>query len=46
MLVHAWRWTKAMPWHDRAAALGQLAATHALLDATDATRAGVRLTLP
>jgi hypothetical protein len=46
MLVHAWRWTAAMPWHDRAATLGQLAATHALLDATDAARAGVRLMLP
>jgi hypothetical protein len=46
MLAHAWRWTAAMPWHDRPAALGQLAATHALLDATDAARAGVRLTLP
>jgi hypothetical protein len=46
MLAHAWRWTAAMPWHDRAATLGQLAATHALLDATDATRMGVRLSLP
>ncbi len=46
MLAHAWRWTAAMPWHDRSATLGQLAATHALLDPIDATRLKVRLTLP
>jgi hypothetical protein len=46
MLAHAWRWTAAMPWHDRSATLGQLAATHALLDPIDATRMKVRLTLP
>ena len=46
MLAHAWRWTAAMPWHERSATLGQLAATHALLDPIDANRLGVRLTLP
>jgi hypothetical protein len=46
MLAHAWRWTAAMPWHDRSATLGQLAATHALLDPIDAHRLSVRLRLP
>lgn len=35
-----------MPWHDRGAVDGYLAATNALTDPTDAERAGVRLELP
>ncbi len=34
-----------MPWEDRAATQGQLAATHALVDSTDAERSGLRLEL-
>jgi hypothetical protein len=45
-LAHAWRWTAAMPWHDRSAVDGYLAATNALTDSTDAERAAVRLELP
>ena len=45
-MAFAWRWTAAMPWHDRAATLGRLAATHALMDSTDAEEEGVRLELP
>lgn len=45
-LAHAWRWTAAMPWRDRAAVDGYLAATYALVDSTDAERTGVRLKLP
>jgi hypothetical protein len=45
-LAYAWRWTAAMPWHDRAATLGRLTATDALLDSTDAERSGIRLELP
>lgn len=45
-LAHAWRWTAAMPWNDRAAVDGRLVATNALVDSTDAERSGVRLTLP
>lgn len=45
-LAHAWRWTAAMPWQDRAAVDGQLVATNALTDSTDAEREGVRLELP
>ena len=45
-LAYAWRWTAAMPWHDRAAVDGFLVATNALVDSTDAERAGVRLELP
>jgi Fic/DOC family len=45
-LVHAWRWTAGMPWQDRAAVDGRLAATNALVDSTDAERSGVRLELP
>ena len=45
-LAHAWRWTAAMPWHDRAAVDGYLVATNALVDSTDAERTGVRLQLP
>lgn len=45
-LAYVWRWTAAMPWHDRAATDGRLKATHALLDSTDAERSGVSLELP
>jgi hypothetical protein len=45
-LGYAWRWTSAMPWQDRAAVDGQLAATHALIDSTDAEGSGLRLELP
>lgn len=45
-LAYAWRWTAAMPWQDRAAVDGQLIATSALTDSTDAEREGVRLELP
>lgn len=45
-LAYAWRWTAAMPWQDRAALDGQLVATNALVDSTDAERTGVRLELP
>ena len=45
-LAHVWRWTAGMPWQDRAAVDGYLAATNALTDSTDAERCGVRLELP
>jgi hypothetical protein len=45
-LAHAWRWTAGMPWQDRGAVDGYLAATNALIDSTDAERSGVRLELP
>lgn len=45
-LAQAWRWTAGMPWPDRAAVDGYLAATNALVDSTDAERSGVRLQLP
>jgi len=45
-LAYAWRWTAAMPWHDRSATLGRLTSTNALLDSTDAEQSGVRLELP
>jgi hypothetical protein len=45
-LAYAWRWTAAMPWHDRAGVDGQFVATHAITDSTDAEREGVRLELP
>ena len=45
-LAYVWRWTAAMPWHDRSATLGRLTATNALLDSTDAEQSGVRLELP
>jgi len=45
-LAHAWRWTAGMPWQDRAAVDGYLAATNALIDSTDAERSGVHLELP
>lgn len=46
MLTHLWRWTAAMPWQDRAALDGQLEATNALLDPTDAAQTGRHLQLP
>ncbi len=46
VMAHAWRWTAAMPWTDRAATEGQLDATNALLDSTDAQNTNRRLTLP
>jgi hypothetical protein len=45
-LAYAWRWTAAMPWHDRAATMGRLTATNALVDSTDAEQSGLRLELP
>ena len=45
-LAHAWRWTAAMPWQDRAAVDGYLVVTNALVDSTDAERTQVRLELP
>jgi hypothetical protein len=45
-LAYAWRWTAAMPWYDRSAVDGFLAATNALTDSTDAERTGVRLQIP
>jgi hypothetical protein len=45
-LAHAWRWTAAMPWDDRSAALGRLTATNALVDSTDAEQSGLGLELP
>lgn len=46
IMTYAWRWTAAMPWVDPGATEGQLAATNALLDSTDAESSGVRLELP
>jgi len=46
VMAHAWRWTAAMSWTDHAATEGQLDATNALLDSTDAQNSNVRLTLP
>ncbi len=46
VLAYAWRWTAAMPWSERAATEGQLHATNALVDATDALDLAVRLELP
>ena len=45
-MAYAWRWTAAMPWANRAAVDGYLAATSALVDSTDAERTGLRLLLP
>jgi len=42
----AWRWTAAMPWDDRPATEGRLAATNALRDSTTAELEGFRLELP
>lgn len=46
VLAYAWQWTATMPWSDRAAAEGQLHATNALLDSTEAEQKGLRLGLP
>ena len=46
IMAHAWRWTAAMPWADRAAVEGQLEATNALQDPITAQQAGLRLELP
>ena len=46
VMTHAWRWTAAMPWNDPVATDGQLIATNALMDSTDAEIAGKRLELP
>lgn len=46
VLTASWRWTAAMPWHDRAAVDAQMVATNALMDAADAERAGKHLRLP
>jgi len=46
VMAQAWRWTAAMPWHDKASCEGKMEETHALLDSTDASDRGVQLTLP
>lgn len=46
VLMYAWSWSSAMPWMDRAATDGQLAATNALLDSVDAHERGLHLELP
>ena len=46
VMAHAWRWTAAMPWSDRAAVEGQLEATNALHDPITARETGVGLQLP
>ena len=46
IMANAWRWTSAMPWADSTATEGQLAATNALLDSTDAQTSGKQLELP
>ena len=46
VMSFAWRWTAAMPWHDRGAADGQLEATNALRDPDDAALGGIKLRLP
>jgi len=46
VMAHAWRWTSAMPWSDRAAAEGQLEATNALHDPITAQQTGLHLELP
>lgn len=46
VMAHAWRWTAAMPWPDRAAVEGQLEATNALQDPITAREAGLHLELP
>ncbi len=45
VLAYAWQWTATMPWSDRAAAEGQLHATNALIDSTEAQQSGRRLEL-
>ena len=46
VMAHAWRWTAAMPWADRAAVEGQLEATNALQDPVTARHTGLQLELP
>ena len=46
VMTYAWRWSAAMPWNDPAATEGQLVATNALLDSTDAEVRDIRLELP
>lgn len=46
IMAHAWRWTAAMPWADRAAVEGQLEATNALQDPITARETGLHLELP
>ena len=46
VMAHAWRWTAAMPWPDRAAVEGQLEATNALQDPITARETGLHLQLP
>lgn len=46
VLVHAWRWTAAMPWEDRSATEAQLEATNALVDSPEASERNLRLRLP
>ncbi len=46
VMIHAWRWTAAMPWNDATAADGRFIATKALMDSTDAEISGARLELP
>jgi hypothetical protein len=45
-LAYVWRWTAGVPWQDRGAVDGYLAATNPLIDSTDTERSGVRLELP
>ncbi len=46
VMSFAWRWTAAMPWHDKGATGGQLEATNALRDPDDAAIGGIKLRLP
>ena len=46
IMAHAWRWTAAMPWPDRAAVEGQLEATNALQDPITARETGLHLQIP
>ena len=46
VMSFAWRWTAAMPWHDRGAADGQLEATNALRDPDEAAFGAIKLRLP
>ena len=46
VMSFAWRWTAAMPWHDRGSTDGQLEATNALRDPDDSAIGGIKLRLP
>ncbi len=46
VMSFAWRWTAAMPWHDRGAVDGQLEATNALHDPDAAAFGAIKLRLP